>query len=455
MNQERTTSKPQKRDVPMVLLLAMGLLATSTPVAAEPTVLPESEAEVLVDGSLDSILFYGDNGGLSLTITSPNGEELFITNGLCGTRAFKVQLDGQVTAGACGTGTTTQGNLDGVPADGTWTVEIHTSTVTNGYELVVGGKKLVMQTQTEAYDPQLWNWHETSGTFQDDVSTGDADIADEENPLFARYYGPVGAPPSPPPGSSTETRRLLHLDNVTVLPAQSQPGEDIGGIVTDDYPGSDPQALHDGTPAVPTQDHEGSEEETVHDGTDPVPIDPVGHDAGTLTVGDDDDNLCVWFTPEETGQPQEVACVDRDFLVGLDGLVPRGDTPVAFHEDPEDVPASGPVTIPGTDPQEVPDVPVLVPGGTVVVPEHTATVDVSYRYDPGHLDDLLSLLGETVWSPFDGPLDAQWYATHGDDVPLVVQVTLYEDGDEIDTFAVSVPYLGQALAAAEKTAGTL
>lgn len=295
-----------------------------------------------------------------------------------------------------------------------------------------------------------------------------------------------GTEPAGPPTGGTATRTLLALNDVTVTPSEPLPPEDVPGQTTPDYPGSGvvPTPDYPGTGPEPTPDYPGTGPVVTPDypGTDPVPTDPTGEDVGTLSVQDNAaGEVCIDFTPEG-GAAQNIACLNRAFLGPADGLVQRGDTTV-FVADPPDVPGTSPQPtpdvpgtpsvavpdVPGTPPQPVPDVPgtppVAVPdvpptptGSLGDTPRTSIDVGVSYAYDTGRLSKAAGLLGDAVqaWSPV-GPSeqDALWFATHGDDVPLCFSFVLYKDGIQQGSTGQCVPFLGQALAAAEATAGTL
>lgn len=266
------------------------------------------------------------------------------------------------------------------------------------------------------------------------------------------------------PVGDTATRTLLDLDDVTVTPSQPLPPEDVPGQETPDYPG---------TGVVPTPDYPGTNPVATPDypGTDPVPTPPVGEDVGTLSVQDNAaGEVCIDFTPEG-GSAQNIACVNRSFLGPADGLVPRGDTTV-FVADPPDVPGTPPQAVPdvpgtppqsvpdvpGTPPVEVPDVPPTPTGSLGETPRTSIDVDVFYTYDTARLTKVAGALGDAVqiWSPVSpDPTDAEWLATHGDDVSLCFSFVLYADGVEQGSASECLPFLGQALAAAEATAGTL
>ena len=77
-------------------------------------------------------------------------------------------------------------------------------------------------------------------------------------------------------------------------------------------------------------------------------------------------------------------------------------------------------------------------------------------YDAGRLEPLVNVLGQQSWSPIGPtPDDATWLASPSNAAALTVTVTVYKDGVSQGTVSHSVPALGQVLAAAERTAGTL
>jgi hypothetical protein len=286
-----------------------------------------------------------------------------------------------------------------------------------------------------------------------------------------------------PDGSGLTERVLLHEEGIGVE-SQPLPPVGTGGVPVPDVPSQPGQAVPDvpGQPGQPVPDVPSQPGQSVpdHPGVGPVPTPGLGHDVGVLSTRDVDANYCVYFTPEG-GSEQEVACVGRSFLWLVDQTLPREDRDLVFY-DPADVPGTGPIVTPDVPPtgavptsdippttpvvtpnvpptsgQPTPDIPPVPVGSLGSSPEVTLDVDVSYSYDADRLAPLVSVLGHQTWSPVAAG-DAgwlAWLASPTNPASLQVTVTLYKDGVSQGTVSHEIPALGQVLAAAEKSAGTL
>jgi hypothetical protein len=255
-------------------------------------------------------------------------------------------------------------------------------------------------------------------------------------------------------------RTLLHQEDLGVGP-QPLPPVGTGGTPVPNVPAQPGQPVPNvpSQPGLPIPDHEGA---------GPLVTPGIGQPVGLLSTRDDGANYCAYFTPEG-GSEQILTCVGRSFLGPLDSSMPREETSLIFY-DPLDVPPTGPVVTPDVPPTPAvntpdvpptpgvttPDVPPVPVGSLGDSPSITMDVDVSYSYDESRLEPLLNLLGEQSWSPIGPtPDDAAWLASPANAAALTVTVTVYKDGVSQGTIGHSIPALGQVLAAAEMTAGTI
>lgn len=146
-----------------------------------------------------------------------------------------------------------------------------------------------------------------------------------------------------------------------------------------------------------------------------------GPRVATLEVGERDqggDSLLCVTLHVEGGTSQELACVNEALLGPASHLIPRGSVPIL-----------------ATEP----------------VAQETA-IQVSYRYQPEALRLLGSAAGTPMWSPFSPSLEGvEEIKERGPLVPL--EVALGEAGDDgfVDRQTVTIPYLGQVIAAGERT----
>jgi hypothetical protein len=217
------------------------------------------------------------------------------------------------------------------------------------------------------------------------------------------------------------TRTVQHTDNASLAPASSAPGIAVPGQATPDVPATAPVP---GTPLAT------------------VVVCDSGAPTGCGAAGSQ--FLCVDLEVEASGGATvPLTCVNRGDLGAADPFIPRGNTHIV---------APG---VPGLPAQAIPDVPGASagPAGT---PALTVTTDVRFAYAPAHVAPGAIVLGSPLfWQPFlTNQEDATWFLTHGADVGLTVTVTLYADGDEAHKGTVSVPWLGQVIAAAQATGGT-
>lgn len=455
---------------PLAISLALLAAAASLAPTAAFEVRSADEATVFVDGGTDTMEFAPGTStpaGASIVIAAPNGATMaFVRTGTGGgSGAQRWTLGGTQLEGQAGLWTA-QGSLDGQPADGTWTVSVQgyyasydvqtgSDSWHPGQTLSVAGRFVHFQFNWPTADKmvQLWNWHEGSWN-EPYYPLGATDLPNEsrqEDPAYARYY-------SAPTGSGMSQRTLLHQEGIGI---QSFPLLPIGtgAVPVPDVPPQPGQPVPDVPPTTgqPVPDHPGA---------GPVPTPGVGEDVGVLSTRDAGTNYCTYFTPEG-GPEQLLFCVGRAFLGAADPLLPRGDTPLVFYDAP-DVPATGPVTTPDVPPtsgqptpdvpptagQPTPDVPAVPVGSLGDSPALSVDVDVSYAYDAARLTPLVNLLGVQVWSPV-APGDAAWLASPANPASLTVAFTVYKDGVAQGTVEHNVPFLGQALAASERTAGTL
>lgn len=242
-----------------------------------------------------------------------------------------------------------------------------------------------------------------------------------------------------PADDATTRSRLLRLDDLPVAPSAPLPPADAPGAGTPDYPGTDPVSV----PGDP--------------GTNGTETEPVNVRVATVTVEErttaGGDVLCVLVQPEG-GTQHEVACVGEAFLGPAADLVPRGDVPILVA-DPPDVPGLDVPDVPGTEPREIPDAPGHGEGSLGSTPAVSANVEAAYSDEEERFAPAVRVAGGTVWSPA-GPSaqDAAWLVEHRGQVPLVVTVTLQDGGEEATRASVAIPGMGQAVGAAEASAGS-
>lgn len=242
-----------------------------------------------------------------------------------------------------------------------------------------------------------------------------------------------------PADAATTRARLVELEDLPAAPSAPLPPADLPGAQTPDYPGTEPREV----PGDP--------------GTDEVETDPVGVRVATVSVQErqaaGEDVLCVVVQPE-SGAQHEVACVGEAFLGPAAPLIPRRDVPVIVT-DPPDVPGVQVPGVPGTEAREVPDAPAREEGELGSTPAATVEVEAAYSDQDERFAPAGSAAGNVVWSPV-GPTaeDADWLVENRGEVPLVVTVTL-QDGDEaVAQRSVSIPFMGQAVGAAEASTGS-
>lgn len=207
--------------------------ATLTPLAtAAPEVRNTSLATVFVDGDVDYFQFAPNSGipGTIWTITSPSGEQLVLTHAtqMTDPSPCRVTLSGvdvptynpciDPTSGTGGTGVNKwnkAGDLDGTPADGTWTIDVQFTVAGNwdshptaanrpGPTLFISGKGIHFGANVAIAESvhQTWNWHMTSaGTTWNEPSTNPdvgvlgedtSNEAPDEDPDDARFFSSAG-----------------------------------------------------------------------------------------------------------------------------------------------------------------------------------------------------------------------------------------------------------------------
>jgi hypothetical protein len=220
-------------------------------------------------------------------------------------------------------------------------------------------------------------------------------------------------PPSTQPGSiDPRSAEVFRLPTVELQPTDA-PARDTPGVTTPDV---------QPTPSIPVAD-----------------LDYVG----TLHVADRDGELCVDLTVGDLGT-QEVFCLNEAVPA-----VPRGDLPLgvdAFVDTPP---------LPGA---AVPNVPSVQQGALVSTAGYQADVFGTLHWDCGRMQPLLNALGEVqTYRPFPtDPETAAWLAAGGGDtVGLTVTAEIRQDGNVVRTYEVTVPLVGQALAAAGRVADPL
>jgi len=164
---------------------------------------------------------------------------------------------------------------------------------------------------------------------------------------------------------------------------------------------------------------------------------PVNQPAGTLQGAVSGQRYCITVTP--SGSSPLSQCID----IG----------PAAPF-----VPPVGPVTLVGVPSQGVGPTPGLPAGGlgsTPPVHVGAASIDwaVSYRWVESHLNQRLGPGLVNVYEPvdLDNANEVSWWANNGNKTTASVSVTLRLDGVPVQTVSVSVPYVGQAIEALNRT----
>ncbi len=158
-----------------------------------------------------------------------------------------------------------------------------------------------------------------------------------------------------------------------------------------------------------------------------VPL--AGPHVATVTVRDEDDQVCLDVTVEG-GDSQNIACVNRAFLGPAGDLVPRGDVPLLPEESSR---------VNGTEN----GLEASLGNSSRVV------VSASYVYAPDRQEEIASLLGGDVrvlapFSPLDDGLT--WFLENGEAYPVVVSVSVYDEGERVFVAEHAVPYLGPIVA---------
>lgn len=203
--------RPRGRDPPLKRLLPLLLLgALLAPlVQAAPQVLPASSATVFVNGAVDYFQFAPSSMvgiGSTWEITNPSGEVATATQTeAMPTGPVRFTLDGTIVAGS---GWTWSGNLNGVPADGTWQItgsgayssfDAGAASSAPGPTLAIAGKTIHWGFAGNApltYN-QYWNWHITTTTWNEPSTVPTANIATsidliaeapDEDPNNARFF---------------------------------------------------------------------------------------------------------------------------------------------------------------------------------------------------------------------------------------------------------------------------
>jgi hypothetical protein len=189
-------------------------------VSADPEIRDASEATVFVDGDSDFFEFaygYSLSPGTGWTIVGPAGGQLALQQPNpqrpSSLAPERWRLDGTQLAGA--SSWIAAGNLDGEPADGTWTLiatglydsyDAGPSGWTHpGATLSIQGKAIHFGTRyvSAGSEVQLWNWHQTTGTWNEPSTvpnppnpalTDQPDESPEEDPQFARFFASTSGP---------------------------------------------------------------------------------------------------------------------------------------------------------------------------------------------------------------------------------------------------------------------
>lgn len=137
--------------------------------------------------------------------------------------------------------------------------------------------------------------------------------------------------------------------------------------------------------------------------------------ASLVTYDNANNQVCVDVVA--ASQATRLGCVARPLLGAADALIPRG------------------------------RVDVLPEGPLATVPGAHLLVRADANYNPAlFLANTVDAAGVVVIAPFN-PNDPQPFLSDADGTSLVVRVTLTEDGQTAYTQALTVPYLGQVLAA--------
>lgn len=218
-------------------LLVFGLLAVVPMASAAPTVLPTSSALVFVDNDTDLFVFPDwQNAGSTTTVTAPNGAQLIVTSTGTATSVLAIPVPPCVNSGtgrflvikpdgtlisSAGATPIIQGNLVGVPADGTWTVTIsygaQQDALAGGlgpYCQQIGGKSFELASGGIANNRHscFYNWH-IAGTTYRPANCGAADAEQDANDFV--FYSDQ-APPDDNPDSFTGQSVVGCPNTVTV-----------------------------------------------------------------------------------------------------------------------------------------------------------------------------------------------------------------------------------------------
>lgn len=236
------------------------------------------------------------------------------------------------------------------------------------------------------------------------------------------------------PGNTGPTAtEHVRVENVSVQGGEPLPPVGVPGATTPDVPGTPPITVT--TPPV-----------------GPYTVPRVTADVGVLAVENNaaGTHLCVDFVSHTEGVPDvNVVCVPRSSLGAADGQIPRESVPLYASKSPTQVGAD-PETVtvwPGSGPVPVQDVAPCPAGCLGTTPDVGVTVIAGYTYDTSR-HEAIAVLGQPVaYPPFPTTAEqAEWFATHGDDVPLTVNVIVYRDGVEVAAQQIVVPWLGQLAA---------
>ncbi|MHB1260671.1 MAG: hypothetical protein ACYC2H_03035 [Thermoplasmatota archaeon] len=204
---------------------------------ATPEVRDTSEATVFVDGNADYFEFAGLGVafyvGQSWSITAPDGLQAFVISVEFGARGQPTSffLDGTPRGGSTSDWMWI-GDLSNAAADGTWLIRStyidSTDQDTNqternpGPTLSVQGKAIHWTVESENPQTfnQLWNWHMTTGTWNEPSTVPDSklDTVDspvegfEEDPQFARFFAPLADPVSQSVSGDSESQTIPGQD---------------------------------------------------------------------------------------------------------------------------------------------------------------------------------------------------------------------------------------------------
>lgn len=215
-----------------------------------------------------------------------------------------------------------------------------------------------------------------------------------------------GSPQPHPAPIDPRSAELFDVQGIELVPATDLPFQD--------------------TPAVTTPD------------VQPTPAQPVADldYAGTVHVLDRNGEFCVQLSAGELDH-QTVFCLNED----VPALVARGDYPLGVDQSLATPPLPG---------APVPNVASVPEGYLVSTASYELGVTGTLHWDCGRMETFLDALGVQTYRPFPvGPEGAVWLAEGGGEtVGLTVTATIRQDGEVVRTYEVTVPLVGQVLAAA-------